>query len=261
MASRPRDSVFTTVLCKEYRFIADLQSHLDRLYNHAERLRIKMPDNCLSEIATCIDKIINIEGPNNSNQELCLLSIRYHSKSKKFSVDWREISELRFSDVHGITLNLPKWFGEVTGTKHGDWQPYLEARNIVEDQGADVALLVDDFSIVDSDRANVLLVDENGVAWISDNPLTVDGITQQIIVDNIQNLGVPVSKGRLNERIVARSTEVVVLGTGLGCCRIKTIDGETIGEDSSIIFRMCKNILAQHYSNPNTWTDMCEYLL
>ena len=38
------------------------------------------------------------------------------------------------------------------------------------------------------------------------------------------------------------------------------IDGEMIGREKSLIFERCRDILAQHYSNPDTWTNMCEYL-
>ena len=67
-------------------------------------------------------------------------------------------------------------------------------------------------------------------------------------------------KARLNERMVARCEEILVTGTGIGCSKLVTIDGEMIGREKSLIFERCRDILAQHYSNPDTWTNMCEYL-
>tara|TARA_B100001564_G_C20656231_1_gene679335 strand:- start:1397 stop:2182 length:786 start_codon:yes stop_codon:yes gene_type:complete len=260
MASKPRDAVFTTALCKGNWAIADFQAHLDRLYLHAKRLRVKLPDDCHIKIAKCLQENIEISNFTENNTKLNLLTIKYYCQENKFNISYRELSEIRFSEIHGATVQLPKWFGEITGTKHGNWQPYLEAKQTVEELGADIALLIDDFSIVDSDRANVLVIDEDGTAWVSNSSQAVNGITQQIIINKIQSLGIPVFEGRLNERMVARSEEIIVLGTGLGCCRIKTIDGEKIGREDSIIFELAKDILSQHYSNPDTWTNMCEYL-
>ena len=72
-------------------------------------------------------------------------------------------------------------------------------------------------------------------------------------------MGIPLSKAKLNERLVARSSEVIALGTGIGCCKILTIDGEEIGQDTSTISSMLQAYLAQHYSNTDNWTDLCEY--
>ena len=67
-------------------------------------------------------------------------------------------------------------------------------------------------------------------------------------------------KARLNERMVARCEEILVTGTGIGCSKLVTIDGEIIGREESLIFEKCRDLLSQHYSNPDTWTNMCEYL-
>ena len=67
-------------------------------------------------------------------------------------------------------------------------------------------------------------------------------------------------KARLNERMVARCEEILVTGTGIGCCKLVTIDGAIIGREKSLIFEKCRDVLSQHYSNSDTWTNMCEYL-
>ena len=57
----------------------------------------------------------------------------------------------------------------------------------------------------------------------------VDGITAAVLEALLPDAGLPVVKGRLNERTVARCAEMVVVGTGMGVCRINGVDGEAIG--------------------------------
>ena len=56
MANKPRDAVFTTVLWDGGSKIADFEQHLDRLKNHAKRLRISLPDNLVEMITKQLPK-------------------------------------------------------------------------------------------------------------------------------------------------------------------------------------------------------------
>ena len=235
--------------------IADFTAHIARLENHAKRLRIELPDDLPAAIAKEVCRLRNSQ---DKNQKL-LLTVRY-STSDKISLTSRPLPKLRSSEIHGKTRPLKKWLGEVTGTKHGDWKPYLDARDDAEQSGADISILIDEFSIVDADRASVVVIDEDGTAYVSDSNLGVHGITNEIITRGLNSIGIPVMKARLNERMVARCEEILVTGTGIGCSKLVTIDGEIIGREESLIFEKCRDLLSQHYSNPDTWTNMCEYL-
>lgn len=235
--------------------IADFAAHIGRLENHAKRLRIELPDDLPAVIAK---EVCGFNNSHDKNQKL-LLTIRY-STSDNISLTSRPLPKLRSTEIHGKTRPLKKWLGEATGTKHGDWKPYLDARNDAEQSGADISILIDEFSIVDTDRASIVVIDEDGTAYVSDSNLGVHGITNQIISHALNSIGIPVMKARLNERMVARCEEILVTGTGIGCSKLVTIDGEIIGREESLIFEKCRDLLSQHYSNPGTWTNMCEYL-
>jgi len=49
---------------------------------------------------------------------------------------------------------------------------------------------------------------------------------------------------------------MIIIGTGVGVCKIESIDGVEFLEPSDKLFEIAKNALKQHYANPNTWTDM-----
>tara|TARA_B100000965_G_C19583166_1_gene754504 strand:+ start:1064 stop:1840 length:777 start_codon:yes stop_codon:yes gene_type:complete len=252
MANKPRSAVFTTVLWDGDSKIADFPRHMVRLRNHAERLRIDLPDN-IEQLIT--RRLIEYAGKSKETQ---LLNIKFECETNRFILTSRQLPKLRNSEIHAMTLPLRKWLGEITGTKHGDWAAYIEAKNSAEEAGADIALLVDEYCIIDSDRAGIIVIDEDGVAYISDSNLSVNGITLEIVTEILEEMGIPVNFARLNERLVARSSEVIALGVGLGCCRIITIDGVQIGGANAVIANKCQDILAQHYSNISNWTDLCE---
>jgi len=253
MANGPRSAVFTTVLWNGKTSIADFDLQLKRLKSHAERLRIDLPNDFTATLSNQINRI-----GNNPLEELQLLNITYDSENDEIKLNPRPLPKLRNCNMHAITMPLKKWLGDTTGTKHGDWQPYHQAKSIAEQNGADIALLIDEYCIIDGDRASVMVIDEDGVAYISNSPQAVEGITLSVLVPRLRALGIPVNYARLNERLVARCAELVAVGVGIGACNILTIDGEKIGQHQSTIWPKLLAYLAQHYSNINNWTDLCE---
>ena len=253
MTRRPREAVFTTALWDGNTKIANFDKHMKRLRNHADRLRINLPENSEQLIAESILKSME------KFSEKKLINITFDCISREFQTKSRELPKLRNCDIDAMTIPMKKWLGQVTGTKHGDWQFYIDAKAVAEQNGVDIALLIDEYCIIDSDRAAIVVIDEDGVAYISDSRQTVDGVTLKIVADGFTEMGIPLNKAKLNERLVARCTEIIAIGTGIGCCKIMTIDGEDIGDKNSTISRKFQTYLAQHYSNTDNWIDLCGY--
>ena len=72
-----------------------------------------------------------------------------------------------------------------------------------------------DYSIVDGDRCTPLVLDEDGVVWVSHANSSVLSITLSAIHDSILEAGFHIQQGNLNERLVARCVEAVAVGSGL----------------------------------------------
>ena len=253
MNRRPREAVFTTALWDGNAKIANFDKHMERLRNHAGRLRINLPENSEQLIA---ESILNSM---EKFSEKKLINITFNSISREFQTKSRELPKLRNCNIDAMTIPMKQWLGQVTGTKHGDWQFYIDAKAVAEQNGVDIALLIDEYCIIDSDRAAIVVIDEDGVAYISDSRQTVDGVTLKIVAGGFKQMGIPLNKAKLNERLVARCTEIIAIGTGIGCCKIMTIDGEDIGDKNSAISRKFQAYLAQHYSNTDNWIDLCGY--
>ena len=151
-------------------------------------------------------------------------------------------------DAEGITVPAPRWTRKVTGTKHGDWEAYRKITTDAFNKGADVALLVHDFCIVDGDRVMPLVLDEDGVVWISGPEFGgVDSVTFDICKPKIEQAGFVISEGRLNERLVARAKEIVLLGSGMGAAKLCILDDVDIGDGSSNLQKVCIQALGDDW--------------
>ena len=254
--SRPRDSVFTTVTWDGLHHVADFQIHLNRVSNHAGRLRMTLPENLESEIKKAFLDIVTLKN-GELKQPIGLVKIVIDCTGKSGVRLVERSITLRNEEIEAITLPAPRWNRKVTGTKHGDWAPYHRARLKADSEGSDLALLVHEFSIIDGDRASPIILDEDGVVWYSNSEQGgVESITRSIILSGLEQHGFPFQSGNLTERIVARAHEMVALGSGMGACRIITIDGEDIGGSADLLTQTCRQILSQHYADSNNWTKM-----
>jgi branched-subunit amino acid aminotransferase/4-amino-4-deoxychorismate lyase len=219
----PKSAVFTTVRARNgHLFHLDL--HLNRLARHASILGIDVPP---------IDVPNGLEG---------LVRIQVDTNGVQFNTTpfYQEVH----MDAEGITVPAPRWSRKVSGTKHGDWNPYREITSEVFKQGADVALLVHEFCIIDGDRVMPLVLDDDGVVWISDAKFGgVDSVTFEVCKSAIEKAGFVISEGRLNERIVARAKEFVLLGTGMGVARLTVLDDVDIGDGSNSLQEVCISAL------------------
>ena len=223
----PKSAVFTTVRARKGELF-HLDLHLERLAKHAKILGIEVPEVI---IPSELDGLVRIE---------------IHSNRVSFDVKpfYQEIH----MEAEGITVPAPRWTRKVTGTKHGDWQPYRKITQDVFAKGADVGLLVHDYCIIDGDRVMPLVLDDDGVVWVSDSKLGgVSSVTFDVCKNAIKDAGFVISSGRLNERMVARAKEIVLLGTGMGAARLTVLDDVDIGDGSDNLQQVCISALGENW--------------
>lgn len=250
----PRDAVFTTALWDGGFCLADWNLHVQRLGEHAKLLRIDVPNNFAKRVADFFQKVAE-EGLHQYSRKPSMLVRIECSHTGELSFQIRKL-EFRNEEIDAITIPAPRWSMKINGTKHGDWKPYLDAHATAQKQGADLAFHVHDFAIVDADRASPIVLDEDGVAWVAaPSEGGVTSITLQTLLSGIESAGIPVQFGRLNERLVARAAEVVALGSGIGACRILSLDGEVLGKGEALT-KLCQSLLEVHYQKQTTWIDV-----
>ena len=247
----PRSSVFTTMRFSHERGLFLFGHHLARMLGHAAKLRI---DESNINRESLFDLLL--KNPPQISEGL----VRFEcTKNSELSVAYRPFT-IQNEAIDAITVPSPIWPPRVAGTKHGAWGAYIEARNHAEQKGADLALMVHEYSIVDGDRCTPLILDEDGVVWASHANSSVSSITLNAIHDSILEAGFHIQQGNLNERLVARCVEAVAVGSGVGVLKIDSIDNETIGDGSTRLFNVCANMLDENYDNPDNWEEVWSHV-
>ena len=245
----PRSSVFTTMRFSKSQGVFLLENHLNRLRLHADKLKIDT-----SKID--FDSILDLLQKNPPDLTEGLLRLECTS-TLELRISYRSFS-IQNEQVDAITVPSKVWPKRVAGTKHGEWKSYGDAREHAERHGADLALLIHNYSIIDCDRCTPLILDEDGVIWRSNSELSVDSITFELLEDELLIKGFFIQRGILNERLVARCVEAIAVGSGVNVLKIDSIDGEPIGNESSFLFEHCVSFLDGQYKNENLWTEVWE---
>ena len=238
VSTGPRTEVITTVLVNEKGEVADWPHHRRRMDEHARRLRLTLPQ-----------EDPDVAPPGGTGWRLA----RVGYDGTAWTVAVRQLG-VRDEDVDAVSVTAPRWNDRTNGTKHGDWEAYKRAKETAEQAGCDAALLVHEFAIVDADRATPLLLDDDGTVWMAPTGAGgVDGVVAQQLQSMLPDVGLPVVKGRLNERTVARCAELVLVGTGMGVCHVTSLDGTALG-DSRALSKACHALLSQHFTEEATWS-------
>ena len=215
----PKSAVFTTVRARDGKLF-HLDQHLERLHRHGQILGIKIPDFVFPN---------NLDG-----------LVRIQVDQEGYSIDSIPFYQEAHMDAEGLTFPAPRWTRKINGTKHGDWDAYRKITSEVFERGADVGLLVHDYCIIDGDRVTPIVLDNDGVVWISDSSLGgVDSVTFEICKPHIEESGFIISYGRLNEKLIAHAKEVVLLGSGMGAARLTVLDDVDIGDGTKNLQEIC----------------------
>lgn len=216
----PSSSVFTTCRFNETGRVLALNQHFNRLKEAAKQIRCLPPD--IKKISSILSKSMNDYGKKEG-----LARIEWSSEGQA-SCEIRPLDQPN-SPLVAVTHPAPQWPRRFRGIKHGNWKPYLEARELANENGADISLLVDNHAIVDADRATPLILDENGWAY-SPGPEqgAVRSITLSLVSEHLESNGIPLRTAYLTEEMIRRCKELVVVGTGIGVLPVGEIDGVDI---------------------------------
>jgi len=151
--------------------------------------------------------------------------------------------------LSAISLSAPIWEDGIRGTKHGDYQPYRDAREVATSNGADIGLLFEDGNLIDGDRCAPLLLDSDGVAY---HPRHCDGaldsVSLQVIKPYLESSGIPVRGAKITLGMITRSSEMIVCGSGMGIKSLGSIDGRKIGSPKGRLYSVASEGWAKRSS-------------
>lgn len=240
----PRSASFTTLAWDGRRHVRSPQLHMKRLRGHMDKLGLEWPVDFAEQLRAALDTLSH-EGTTSSQDENALEGGQRQQPPALLRVEVDDNGVVGLvgrpcqrtaSDVAGICQPAPRYSAELQGLKHADWQAYTEAGRAAREGGADVALLVHDEAVIDGDRATPILLDCDGIAWVSDPKLGgVNSTTVEFLLPTLEKAGIPLQHGRLTAAMFAQAREVVLVGSGVVTVRLNSLDGEKVGNDDSIL--------------------------
>ena len=255
------NSVFTTIGWNGEKGIFAFREHLNRLEKHAKIAGIKYDKEVELQIKKKIKskKLKKID--KNSQIESCkphgLITIRL-GYDGEVSISERENEfNLNCEFIDAITVDVSESFKKNIGIKIGEHLPYKNALEIAKNHGGNAALIVENNAIIDGDRAALMILDKDGTAWVSSKKYgSVQSITIDLIKEKLIKRGIPLIFGKITTELILRSNDAIMLGTGLGVTRIRSIDKRIFKFPNSILFD--NSISAFNEMSDEKWMDLNE---
>ncbi len=255
------DSVFTTIGWDGNKSIFALEEHLIRLEKHAKIANIKFNNDIKSEIKKKLKKkqykTINQNNEIESNKPNGLITIRLNKNGEIFLTERNNDFNIKCKLIEAITVDVSKDLKNNLGIKKGEHLPYKNSLNIAKEHGGNAALIVENDSIIDGDRAALMVLDKDGTAWVSSKKYgSIQSITVDLIKEKLSKLGIPIIYGRITTDLILRANDAIMLGTGLGIIRIGSIDQRNFEFPNSILFDNAN--LAFEEIMKQKWIDLDE---
>lgn len=213
--------------------------HFERMIRHADKLGLECPPDLSDRVFSKLREVVPPEERNEcSDQDPFLLIVKVTSGGEiilhgSINNIWPE------TPLSAVSVSAPVWDDGIRGTKHGDYQPYRDAREVAINNGADIGLLFEDGNLIDGDRCSPLLLDRDGVAYHprhSDGAL--DSVSLEVIKPFLESSGIPVRGAKITLGMITRCSEMIVCGSGMGIKSLGKIDGRKIGNPSGRLFKV-----------------------
>jgi len=252
-------SVFTTVGWDGKQGFFAIDEHLKRLSQHAEIANIIFNEESENLIKRQMKKQNFELNDYDYSNELCkppgLITIRLEQDGSFLISERTNEYNIKCKLINAITVNAPINIKENYGIKFGEHLPYKNAFEIAKENNGNAALLVNEGGIIDGDRATLMILDKDGTAWVSSNEYgSINSITVELIKEELLKKGIPISFGKITIDLILRSSDAIMLGTGLGVTRINSIDNRKFEFSNSILFDNVKSILSKLMKEK--WTDL-----
>ena len=252
-------SIFTTLGWNGKKGFFALNEHFGRLESQAKISGIIFDENIKMEIIKELKiKDLKLENYNSSNELYKppgLVTIKLMQNNNFLITARSNEYNIKCKFIDAITVNAPNDIKENKGVKYGDHLPYKNAFKIAKENGGNAALLVNGDAVIDGDRGSLIVLDKDGTAWVSSKEYgSIKSITVELIKTHLEKNGIPLSFGKITTELILRSTDAIMVGTGLGVTRINSIDNRKFKFSNSILFDNVKSIFSKLMEKK--WTEI-----
>ena len=234
----PESFVWSAIGWDGGNYLMSPELHFERMIRHAGKLGLECPPDLSDRV---LSKLGGVSPPKERNecsdQDPFLLIVKVTSGGE-IILQGSENRTWPDTPLSAISVGAPVWDDDIRGTKHGDYQPYRDAREVAISNGADIGLLFENGNLIDGDRCTPLLLDSDGVAYHprhSDGAL--DSVSLQVIKSFLESSGIPVRGAKITLGMITRCSEMIVCGSGMGVKSLGRIDDWRIGNPRGRLYK------------------------
>ena len=224
--------------------------HFNRLFRHSQILGIEINDDLPKIILNKLEKQDQFENLDELNYEIPFLVKIIVKKDGEIFIQTRKNKHWQDDPLQAISMKLPDFELPILGTKHGNWQPYDEARKQAINHDSDIALLFKNNLLIDGVYCLPLMLDNDGVAYHPSNADgALDSVTLQLLRNDVEELGIPIRSAKINLKMLSRASELIVIGSGMGVCSVGSIDGTPIGKPKGKLYQVARAVWLNKLNN------------
>ncbi|MGB1435761.1 MAG: aminotransferase class IV [Candidatus Thalassarchaeaceae archaeon] len=249
-SAEPHSQVWTAMAWDGKKSVLAPDLHFNRLFRHSQILGIEINDDLPKIILNKLEKQDQFENLDELNYEIPFLVKIIIKKDGEIFIQTRKNKHWQDDPLQAISMKLPDFELPILGTKHGNWQPYDEARKLAIDHDSDIALLFKNNLLIDGDYCLPLMLDNDGVAYHPSNTDgALDSVTLQLLRNDVEELGIPIRSAKINLKMLSRASELIVIGSGMGVCSVGSIDGTPIGKPKGKLYQVARAVWLNKLNN------------
>lgn len=249
-SAEPHSQVWTAMAWDGKKSVLAPDLHFNRLFRHSQILGIEINDDLPKIILNKLEKQDQFENLDELNYEIPFLVKIIIKKDGEIFIQTRKNKHWQDDPLQAISMKLPDFELPILGTKHGNWQPYDEARKQAINHDSDIALLFKNNLLIDGDYCLPLMLDNDGVAYHPSNTDgALDSVTLQLLRNDIEELGIPIRSAKINLKMLSRASELIVIGSGMGVCSVGSIDGTPIGKPKGKLYQVARAVWLNKLNN------------
>ncbi len=246
------DGLYEVAYCRNYK-IYSLEEHMDRLFDSAAYLGIRIPHTKEEFCALIKDLVHKLD----SHEQLVYWQVsrgtqlRNHAPAEGLLANvWITLRPMKIKDIYTpmtlISLEDTRFFH--CNMKTLNLLPNVIASGKAAESGADEAVLHRNGRVTECAHSNIAIIQRDGsIKTAPADNLILAGIARSHLLKLCKTIGVKVHEEPFMLDELYSADEVIVISSGTPCRPVSHIDGKAVGGRAPVLLKTLQDALMKDY--------------
>lgn len=224
--------------------------HFHRLYDGLKQLSIQISHLNKEALLTAIFSLCKMNGCKDFGR-IRLTVFRDHNNEGSFVIEATALVEGMVLNEKGYSLTICpdiwKSCDAISSLKSTNYLPYVQAERYAFEQGADEALLLNQYgAISDGSKTNIFINKQGTIMTPAINQGCVNGVMRRYIIESLYKKELPVQEGTITSNDLLEADEIFLTNAIRGIQWVKQFQGkEYVNEQTKKLFQaLCSTIFS-----------------